>query len=1618
MSIPAQPLVSFNALPGATALDAAPKYKHSFSQRRFRSIGEGSNSSAIRFGSTRKSRQEGLGRYASEGTRVVGYQPPTHRKGLLDAISQDQDELTFSTDNQRLLSEKLGPAKRKKCRICRKVDCRQGKCLTLFTWGKPVKDLKRIKIGRYYVYKLASSGSASGVTLGEPQELFAGPDVGCGLDFHIQDETDGMPFDHESYAAEVEGVSGESYNARAKELNGKFSRLSTSRSAKSKQKKRGSAKKNQSNKRRNHDERLESGREGADEELYGEASAEYLQQVVRWSKQKTIEDESFADPSRSDIVRNPYDMAVTDLQAVAFGTIAKEFSEFVDTLNKPNGNQKYKIGEFLPTSASSLPSGCRVVEYDKRTGLYKVEQPSSGDIFPNWEETKEGGQFYSATSSSSCATDDDKEESYEEEEEVESDNEEEDVESDNEEEEYKNWEEVDEYEEPVTEASVYETPILRPRRPSQTSKHDTESQIETKNSVEKEDVLDSAATLSEIESEHDTESQIEEKNDVEKNDVEKEDVLDSDATLSESDSVFYGRASTEGNATANRSVEKRVQFDDSEAVDVEKVRAATTLANLSQTQSFLDDDVWDISLSQGSLNAVVTGVLSEGTGGSQSHVTPMSRTVNDGPSDLDESPPTKRRKPHKTRSPIDTSSSDSETDLLLQVPVFPLGRKRPRKKESGSRYHSTPPPKRQNVSRVTTPRQWGTEKKSEEATKSRTTPEDSDDSEDSDDVPSSPDCEEKLKYTQSNEITDTLRVGDVVYVPTEYNIIGRPHTGHGVGLKAKIIGWNQTDISLPILEPLRAMSGNPRVGFEQPTAETIMTKDKSSSLFFQYGKPCRHYLITRGPKDKLYDPETLSRARSDLWSESNQNEKVAILNGDIYRCLFVTKNFGQDYVPADVPDLSRHFFVGDPRKIRHQQKIGDDPLCYQGDNHGRVPITRCSAPGCVNRGAKNPGENDEYFKNVFYVCECVDKYRGGMNSRVPTYCSDCYSKKIVPTVCALGDECHQSEKRLSEWVRCSDCKVCVHKNGKCSLKDRREGKLICALCHDRKEEDARRRKLDRRLALGSDSETSFELADSRSEHKISKKLFTSQKGCGVFPNTDAMFTEMDKKEEQAKAKRLLARKENQASNKRQLAKKEIVIGGRGAETQRALREINKARANNRRGKTTLGTPLQENRKVYSATAKTINRTAALERQQIAREALVRKQKNAREVLLRHKHRSGELKKKIRMQKATDIRQTTTQKIKGRVDDVKQMRRNRTNERSDSNDRNNGRRGNKNEGLPSYALEIDPVDSDVEIVSVYDPDTEFLSGRKEEDVLFRFPFRCNTELISACANGLPVIQDGIDVSVRKWALDLPGRSTVTVYQYKRLKRTIEYGWLDDQIFLFCSRWVSKFFNQESRSDIIIFNSHFWQSLRINEGGDYETPISLSKHLIELEGKIFEKKLILLPVCHSDHWTLCVLVHPGLAGNKAKDVDDGFPCILYFDSLLSSRKGDRSIEDSKLIRKFLNFFWRKCNDDAGTEKFSPESYPVYNLDLPSQRNGYDCGLFVCRYIYALYNLSDQPYTYRSAGVSNPTGIGDQNVWSTIERNELFRFSQDDVARLRDDFKLLIRNLSKLFVESKQG
>ena len=339
---------------------------------------------------------------------------------------------------------------------------------------------------------------------------------------------------------------------------------------------------------------------------------------------------------------------------------------------------------------------------------------------------------------------------------------------------------------------------------------------------------------------------------------------------------------------------------------------------------------------------------------------------------------------------------------------------------------------------------------------------------------------------------------------------------------------------------------------------------------------------------------------------------------------------------------------------------------------------------------------------------------------------------------------------------------------------------------------------------------------------------------------------------------------------------------------------------------------------------------------------------------------------------------------------------------------------------------------------------FLIGKDNDEVLLVYPFGADTKLIDSASSGLGELacvldyenhnpgsnnyetkatdtskgneEMGAGVNTNEDAMGEESRAVLT-FAVSTIERLEPGIYLNDTLIDFWQQWI---WRNADKTSIHYFTTHFFTTLEKND------PESVKRWTEKRGVDIFTKRFIFIPINKSLHWSLCVVVNPGAIiahrehmmedrnSNTTNLVveDNPFPCILFFDSLRAHAKN----RFAKLVRKWLNSEWKRLHpQQVELSPFDFKSMVVYSPAIPYQNNSWDCGVYVCRYMYAMYMLRSRQFTYLEVGwfeKSDDAMFGD-----LITDHEAFQFDGDDIVRIRIEFMLLMERLSKKFLAWKE-
>ncbi|PIC15457.1 hypothetical protein B9Z55_022422 [Caenorhabditis nigoni] len=197
--------------------------------------------------------------------------------------------------------------------------------------------------------------------------------------------------------------------------------------------------------------------------------------------------------------------------------------------------------------------------------------------------------------------------------------------------------------------------------------------------------------------------------------------------------------------------------------------------------------------------------------------------------------------------------------------------------------------------------------------------------------------------------------------------------------------------------------------------------------------------------------------------------------------------------------------------------------------------------------------------------------------------------------------------------------------------------------------------------------------------------------------------------------------------------------------------------------------------------------------------------------------------------------------------------------------------------------------------------------------------------------------------------------------KDLMRLRPKRWLGDSLIQ-CAidRLVSENLNPEQQEKIHLFDSTFFSG-RAGNIVTAEPPQSrekmaesMMKACVEKQERkrkipIFEKDLLVVPVNHSKHWILCLVVNPkGAIVEEGKDDDENKCRIIVFDSIgCTVRKKDVVLFMKIYMRQQFEKVW-KLNG-----VFQEEIIEIPEVEHPyKQLNDYDCGVYTIMFCQSIF------------------------------------------------------------------
>lgn len=164
-------------------------------------------------------------------------------------------------------------------------------------------------------------------------------------------------------------------------------------------------------------------------------------------------------------------------------------------------------------------------------------------------------------------------------------------------------------------------------------------------------------------------------------------------------------------------------------------------------------------------------------------------------------------------------------------------------------------------------------------------------------------------------------------------------------------------------------------------------------------------------------------------------------------------------------------------------------------------------------------------------------------------------------------------------------------------------------------------------------------------------------------------------------------------------------------------------------------------------------------------------------------------------------------------------------------------------------------------------------------------------------------------------------------------------------------------------------------------------------------LWDKDFVFVPINADNHWSLITVVRPGRCISSDPINDDvDQPCLLVMDSLGMHDP----VKFSKIIKTYLVDEYVARSSIGGTLRHTRDEIEViskriqamkyYKVHLPRQRNGYDCGVYVIKYLRYVFETNP-------SSTQNDIAL---NFNNSFKNN---RFNQSDINYEREEIKRTI-------------
>lgn len=294
----------------------------------------------------------------------------------------------------------------------------------------------------------------------------------------------------------------------------------------------------------------------------------------------------------------------------------------------------------------------------------------------------------------------------------------------------------------------------------------------------------------------------------------------------------------------------------------------------------------------------------------------------------------------------------------------------------------------------------------------------------------------------------------------------------------------------------------------------------------------------------------------------------------------------------------------------------------------------------------------------------------------------------------------------------------------------------------------------------------------------------------------------------------------------------------------------------------------------------------------------------------------------------------------------------------------------------------------------------------QEVLFCYPFFFGKSLDSVtrqlhlCDHRPDVVVDVVKLQCEKAA----ARSNIVTIRQHDYNSLRNGAFINDGIIDFWLLWISRNISVPS-SEYLILSTHFYSRLRKPDDGVEIAARWLKKR----NHDIFQKKLILMPVNADLHWSLIAVINLNQLGEclATMSSETQLPFIVHLDSA----KMHATVPLARLVNTLINYEQSEKGGFIGSPGGSSRrSLNPVCPTVSQQTNGYDCGLYLCRFALGLLNLAQfTNFTYKDVYQEKSP------LHSKISASPMFQFDAAVIHSFRVQLRDMLMRLSRVWKES---